>query len=499
MRTAVGPTDHVVIVGAGLGGLSAALRLLGTGRRVTVVEREPVPGGRAGLLELGGFRFDTGPTVLTLPHLIEQALGCVDERISDWLELRRLDPAYRARFADGSTIDVHTDIERMSDEIRDTCGPASAQGYRRFVEFARELYDLEMPHFIDRNLDSPLDLANLKGLRLLRIGGFRKLGDVVADMMPDARLQRIFSFQSMYAGLSPQNALAIYAVIAYMDCVKGVFHPVGGMHAVPRALADAAAKHGADFRYETTATRVEFNGDRAVAVHTAGGERIRCDAVVLNPDLPWTWQILLADRVPPRRLRRRPGFRYSPSCVVLHAGSTLQPQGQAHHTIHFGKAWRRTFDELIDRRVLMSDPSLLVSVPTVTDASIAPADRSVFYVLAPTPNTDADIDWSVIGPRYRDELVGRLDQLGYAGFDSSIEVESSTTPADWAAAGLARGTPFALSHAFWQTGPFRPRNLEFDNVVFAGSGTQPGVGVPMVLVSGRLAAERIIGLRAGAR
>jgi phytoene desaturase len=177
----------------------------------------------------------------------------------------------------------------------------------------------------------------------------------------------------------------------------------------------------------------------------------------------------------------------------LLAGSTLPHGDHAHHTIHFGEAWRSTFRELVYDKTLQSDPSLLLSTPTISDPSLAPPGRSSRYVLVPTPNLDGDIDWDKTGPRYRDEILLRLDQLGYHGFGQSIEVEVVTTPADWARRGMERGAPFAAAHTFGQTGPFRPGNLAFDNVVFVGSGTQPGVGVPMVLISGRLAAERIVG------
>lgn len=269
MRRVTGPTDHVLIVGAGLGGLSAALRLAGAGRRVTVLERESVPGGRAGRLELDGFRFDTGPTVLTMPELIADALACVGEDMADWLELRRLTPAYRARFADGSALDVIADADAMAEQIRAVIGPRDAAGYVRFVAFARHLYDLEHTDFIDRNLDSPLDLLRPALARLVAMGGFRRLAPKVASFFDDDRLRRIFTFQSLYAGRSPYDALAIYAVIAYMDCVAGVWFPVGGMHAVPAALAAAAQKHGVEIRYGVTTTRVEMRGSRAVAVHTA--------------------------------------------------------------------------------------------------------------------------------------------------------------------------------------------------------------------------------------
>jgi phytoene desaturase len=498
MRTVPGPTDRVVVVGAGLGGLSAALRLAGAGREVTVLERSDVPGGRAGLLEVDGYRFDTGPTVLTMPDLIADALDCVDERLEDWLELTPVDPLYRAYYPDGSTLDVLADPAAMEDEVRRVCGPAEAAGYRRYVDFVSQLYRYEMKDFIDRNIDSPLDLLTPNLARLAALGGFRRLAPKVASYLRDPRTQRVLSFQSMYAGLSPYDALAIYAVIAYMDSVAGVFFPRGGMHAVPRALAGAAEKHGVVFRYGTTVTQVLVSHGRAVGVETSDGERVMADVVVLNPDLPVAYRELLPPAATPRRVR---SLRYSPSCFLLLAGSTASYSKIAHHNIHFGRSWRGVFDELIDKRQLMSDPSLLVTSPTVSDPSLAPPGRSSFYVLAPTPNLDAGIDWQVIGPRYRDELVARLEALGYVGFGDAIEVSDVTTPADWQRRGMERGAPFASAHSFLQTGPFRPSNLapHVEGVVFTGSGTQPGVGVPMVLVSGRLAAERILGRDRGYR
>ncbi len=490
MRTVTGPTDRVVIVGAGLGGLSAALRLAGAGRSVTVVEREQVPGGRAGVLETGGYRFDTGPTVLTMPELLDEALACVGERLADRVELVRLDPAYRAWFPDGSSLDVRASVEATAQEVAQVCGPREADGFRRFAAWTRALYRAEMAHFIDRNLDSPRSLVGPATARLVALGAFRRLAPKVASFLRDERTRRLFSFQAMYAGLSPYDALAVYGVIAYMDSVAGVYFPRGGMHEVPRALAAAAEKAGVEFRYGTEVTSVQMRGGRAHGVLTRDGSRIPADVVVLNPDLPVAWRSLLSGAPVPRRLAT---LRYAPSCVVLLAGSRASYSRIAHHNIHFGRAWRRTFREVIDEGRLMSDPSLLVTSPTVTDPSLAPPGRSSYYLLAPTPNLDAALDWDVVGPRYRDELVARVEQLGYVGFGAGIEIEDVTTPAGWAARGMERGTPFAAAHTFGQTGPFRPANLAFDNVVFVGSGTQPGVGVPMVLVSGRLAAERILG------
>ncbi len=485
-----GPSQKVVVVGAGLAGLSAALRLAGAGRDVTVIERETVPGGRNGLLNKDGYAFDTGPTVLTMPSLIQDAFSAVGEDMKDWLELMPVSPLYRAFYADGSQIDVHADTAAMEQEIREKVSATEAAGYRDYVDFVTKLYKYEMNDFIDRNIDSPLNLLTPNLARLIAIGGFRHLQPKVNQFLKDPRLQKVYSFQAMYAGVSPQQALAIYAVIAYMDSVNGVFFPKGGMHAVPRALAAAAAKHGVKFVYETSVTSLEKQGSRVTAAITDKGERYECDAIVMNPDLPVVWKDLLGKE--PLSIKR---LKYSPSCVTLLVGSKKHYDHIAHHNIHFGESWDGVFDELIKKKVLMTDPSVLVTVPSHDDKSLAPAGKESYYVLFPTPNLDADIDWTKEKSRYRDEMIRVLESRGYEGFGDAIETEHMTTPLDWQAQGMERGAPFASAHTFFQTGPFRPRNIAagFDNVVFAGSGTQPGVGVPMVLISGRLAAERIVG------
>ncbi|HEX2064524.1 MAG TPA: phytoene desaturase family protein [Acidimicrobiales bacterium] len=484
---------RVVVVGAGLGGLSAACHLAGRGHEVVVVERSTVPGGRAGLLETGGYRFDTGPVVLTMRGILSDvfaAAGCaMDEHVS----LSPVDPMYRACFADGSEIRVRHGRAAMTDEIREQCGRAEARAFGRFSDWLCRLYALELPNFIDRNFDSPLDLAwPLKPLAgLLRLDGFRRMEPVVSSYFSDPRLVRIFSFQALYAGLSPYEALALYSVITYMDTVEGVFFPEGGVHAVARGLADAATKAGATFLYGETVERVERRpgtGGPATGVRLVSGEVVAASAVVLNPDLPVAYRDLLPDVEPPRAARKG---HFSPSCVVWLAGAkgTL-PHGAAHHNIHFGEAWRESFDAILDQGTRMPDPSILVSVPSVSDPGMAPPGAASLYVLEPVPNLDGRLDWTVERDRLRDDLARRVAGFGYP---AEVEVDHFTDPTDWERQGMERGTPFALSHRFLQTGPFRPNNVsrKVPRVVFVGSGTVPGVGVPMVLLSGRLAADRV--------
>ncbi|OBH47500.1 phytoene dehydrogenase [Mycobacterium intracellulare] len=490
MRTIQGRTDHVVVVGAGLAGLSAALHLAGRGRAVTVVERQPWPGGRAGRLDIDGYRIDTGPTVLTMPDIIDETFAAVGETRSDRLELSPVDPAYRAVFADGSALAVHSDADRMADAIAEFAGAGQAAGYRRLRGWLTRLYRTEFDGFIGANFDSPLSLLTPRLAQLTAIGGFRRWDRMVKRHISDERLQRIFTFQSLYAGVAPRDALAVYAVIAYMDTIAGVVFPRGGVRALPDALAAAATDAGVQFRYGATVTALERSGGRVRAVLTEQAGRIPCDAVVLTTELPQTYALL--GRTPRRAVR----LRASPSAVVAHLGCPAVARDTAHHTILFGEAWDQTFTDIIRDGRPMADPSLLVTRPTAGDPALAPEGRDLLYVLAPAPNLErGTIDWSRAGAAYAEGLVAHVADRLLPGLREDATILGVVTPADWAHQGMAAGSPFALAHTFGQTGPFRPANMVrgIDNAVLAGSSTVPGVGVPTTLISGRLAADRITG------
>jgi phytoene desaturase len=482
---------RTIVVGAGFGGLSAACHLAGRGHEVAVVDREAGPGGRAGAVEEAGFRIDSGPTVLTMVGVLEQTFAAAGAGLDDHVTLRPLDPMYRACFPDGSELRVRRQRDAMAEEIRAFAGPAEAAAFERFCAWLRALYALEMPSFIARNYNSPLDLVRdpVALLRLVRLGALRKLAPTVNRYFRDPRLQRIFSFQAMYAGLSPFEALAIYCVITYMDTVEGVYFPDGGVHEVARGLARAAEKAGATFEFGTPVERITRRADGSVrGVQLGSGEVVTADAVVCNVDVPVAYRSLLG--LPPPRVAQR--GRYSPSCIVWLAGVRGQlPPEAAHHNIHFGRAWREAFTALLERGERMPDPSILVTSATASDPSLAPAGSTSLFALEPAPNLNGNVDWASERPGVRDELVGRIGALGYPVED--VVVERFTDPRGWQAQGLERGTPFALAHRFFQTGPFRPANVDrrVPGLVFTGMGTVPGVGIPMVLISGRLAAERV--------
>jgi phytoene desaturase len=489
----VGENAHrVVVVGAGLAGLAAALHLAGRGRAVTVVERAPHPGGRVGRLDIDGYSIDTGPTVLTMPDIIDDAFAAVGETLSDRLDLVRVDPAYRASFADGSALNVHSGRDAMAAEIERFAGGEQAHGYLQLRNWLTRLYEVEFDGFIAANFDSPLSLLTPQLARLASIGGFRRWDRMVRRFISDERLQRVFTFQALYAGVPPERALAAYAVIAYMDTISGVYFPRGGMRALPDALAAAAAHAGVEFRYGAEVSALERNATQVTAVHTGDGDRIPADAVILTTELPDTYRLL--GRTPRRLLPLRP----APSAVVAHVGCRAVGQDVSdigHHTIVFGQAWQQTFRDIIDDGQLMADPSLLVTRPTAGDTRLAPTGRDLLYILAPAPNVAVGkVDWASKGPAYTEQMLRAVtDRMPALGVDA--EVLHVVDPAGWARQGMAAGTPFALAHTFGQTGPFRPGNTVrgIDNVVLAGSSTVPGVGVPTALLSGRLAADRITG------
>jgi phytoene desaturase len=485
-----------VVIGAGLGGLASALRLTGAGRSVRVLEASAAPGGLAGRFVQDGFTFDTGPTVLTMPSLIDDALESVGELRSDWLDLRPLHPAYTAHYADGSVLRSFSDPGEMSAEVASVCGPREAANYERLVRYLTELFRVEFGPFMDRNLDGLSALVRPEAATLLRMGGLRSLDTVIRRYLDDPRLRRLFTFQALYAGVSPRAARAIYGVIGYLDSIAGVCYPTGGMHAVAQALAGAAVKHGAEISYRTPVSRVELSAGRVCSVLTAGGERIPADVVVLNVDPASAYRELLPVGLAPRGLRNA---RYSPSAFLWHVGSSATTPAPAHHTISFGAAWEQTFEEIIRHGKLMSDPSLLITNPSFTDPGAAPPGKQSYYVLAPCPNlANSSIDWPRLSRRYTDEIAQVLDKRGFdsnGAFSSGVQVSETIGPADWAAAGLPAGTPFSLAHTLGQTGPLRhpTQHPAVDNLLFCGAGVQPGVGVPTVLLSGRLAAARVTG------
>lgn len=502
---------RVVVIGAGLAGLSAAARLLAHGRHVTVVEAGTAPGGLVRSEDLpdgtgGTIRFDTGATVLTMPGLIDDTLADIGVSAAESrrrLDLIDVDPAYAMRFADGSALDVPRGADRLVHAVRDGFGAADATGVDNLMSWLSRLYDTEFTTFIDRNftgVGDALDPATVRAVgTLARMGAIRRLTGAINRFVKDERLQRIFTFQALYAGLPPAQAAAVYGVIAHMDIGLGVYYPRAGMGRVGAVLAEALTDAGAEVRTGTRVTELIREGRDVAGVRVTSGEIIPADAVISTLPVPRTAELLGA---PPRGVRWR-GIRYSPSAVVVHGTlprSVTAAWPGRHHTLDFGAAWRDTFVDLTrSPGSPMRDPSFLMTRPALTVPDAYREGPEPVSVLAPCPNTDvAALDWTTLSEPYVAEILQTLAARGYPGIES-IRVLRVDHPDTWAADGLPAGTPFSAAHTLRQTGPLRTPNRwpGQRNLFLAGAVTVPGVGIPPVLVSGRLAAERVDALLSG--
>ncbi len=472
------------MVGAGLAGLSAALHLRGAGVEVTVIEQQPTAGGRCPDVTSDGYRLDLGPTVLTETDQLAAVFAAVGESMDDHVQLRDLDPAYVAHFPDGSALPMHTDPRVMHDAVAHFAGERDAAGYDRFVRHVQRLYDVEFPHFIDRNLDGVHSLLRPALLRLATLRGLGRMDRLIASFFQDERLRQAFSFQALYVGVPPHRARGMFAVISAMDLVHGVTYPVGGMYAIVQALVDVATAHGIELHLDQQVHTVRSTSTGYQVATDV--DSYPADAVVLTCE-PDCAASLLADPAPIGTAGEP-----SPSCVLLAAGVPGGLPGDGHHHLHFGADLRGALDDLTDGRP-MRDPSFLVSVPSRTDPSMAPPGGDVLYALFPAPalhGAGAALDWPSLRGAYRDHMLRRLTAAGYPVDD--LVGEHLLTPQDWQERGMPWGTPFSIAHTFGQSGPFRQPNLLAPRLALAGSGTTPGVGVPMVLISGRLAAERVL-------
>jgi phytoene desaturase len=483
-------TRHVVVVGAGLGGLAAAIRLRLRGFRVTVLERHAHPGGRCGLWESEGFRFDTGPTLLLMVDYLRSLFAEAGRPLERYLDLRQLDPNYRVHYADGTTLDVTSRLNALL-EGAERIEPGVGPRLLRFLSDTARLYRIGLDGFVDRNVHRRADLLNLKQAGLLiRARGMERLQRMVRRYFRSEKLQHTFSFQSLYLGLSPFDSPAIYSLLPYTEVAGGLYFPMGGMHALPRALARLAEELGVRIEYGRDVRALERGDGRVRAANLADGSRRPADLVLANADLPYVYETLLGEKYP--RIDR---FDFSCSAFLMYLGVDRRYPALTHHALVVPRDLRATCEAVFGGRI-PADPAYYVCNPSKTDPSLAPPDAENLYVLVPVPSQapGRELDWSVEGPRLEANMLARLERFGLTDLRRHIITRRSFTPADFTLDFHAtRGEAFGLAHGIDQVGWFRPHNRHpgVENLYFVGQSTHPGCGIPMVLISARLVAERM--------
>lgn len=480
---------RALVVGAGLGGLAAALRLTLDGWQVDVLEQRAHLGGRCGRIEADGFRMDSGPTLLVMRDVLEELFRDAGERLEDHLRLHQVMPNYRVHFADGETLDFHPDVEQMAQEV-DRLAPGSSEGFRRLMRDAAQTYRSGRAGVLERNFRSPADyvlspIPPLEGLRMITMG---TLDRYLGRYFQDRRLKDAFGFQTLYLGMSPYDSPALYSILPAIELLEGIWFPEGGMASIPQAIARLAEARGAKLRLNAEVAAIETADGRATGVRLTSGERLEAELVVCNADLPVAYRQLLEAPPPARHDRLRVGA----SCFLLYLGIEGKLPALAHHNLFLPRDTAASYQAVCARGELPEDLFLYAVAPSVTQSDLAPGGESL-YVLTMAPNLKSEIDWETAGEALRTRMLARLERE-MPGLTARIRTERRMDPRDFEKSlSLAWGAPFGYTHHLDQVAYLRPanRHAALGNLYFVGANTHPGGGVPMVLLSAKLVTQRI--------
>jgi len=488
-------TPQVSIVGAGPGGLAAAMLLAKAGCRVRVFERSAVPGGRTSSFNLQGFRFDLGPTFFLYPRILREIFSSVGRNLDDEVKLIRLDPLYRLIYGDGSTLDVTPQIERMEHEIA-RLSPGDAAGYMKFVEENRRKFERFRP-CLQMPFDSWRDLLRWSVIRLLPwLRPWASVDGELGRYFRDPRVRLAFTFQAKYLGMSPFKCPSLFTILSYLEHDFGVYHPIGGCAAVTARMAGIAEELGAEIHLQEGVERLIFNNQRVVGVQTRCGE-YRTDAVVINADFARAMKELV-----PNGLRRRwsdgqiKRKKFSCSTFMLYLGLRGSLPHLRHHTIYLPNDYERVVADIDTYHRLSDDPALYVQNACQTDPDLAPSGHSTLYVLVPVTHQHPNVDWERDKGPFRARVLRQLrERLGIHDLERRIVAERTITPADWDTTyHIHLGATFNLTHNLGQMLHRRPHNRfeELEGVYLTGGGTHPGSGLPVIFESARIASRLLL-------
>ena len=487
---------EIIVIGAGLGGIASAGRMAKAGHKVTVFEKGNRPGGRTNFIQKDGYHFDTGPTLFLMPEVFAETYAALGERMEDHLDLVRLDPTYRVHFHDNTSLDLTSVLPDMRRQL-DAIEPGSFEAFLKFMAEGYKHYNLGLEKFVGRNFYSFLDYFDPRNLPLLfQMKALVKHAANTARYFKDPRLQAAFSFQNMYLGLSPYEAPATYSLLQYTELGDGVWFPRGGLYRTVETLVEIAAGLGTRFEFGTPVARINVAGGRAEGVTLENGITVKADVVVANADLPYVYSSLLPDDSTAARLSRR---KYTSSALMFYWGvkGEKSPELLHHNVFLADDEYRPSFERIFRDLSLPDSPSFYVNAPARTDSSFAPKDGDALMVLVPVGHMDEarPQDWIALRERARRFVISKLEDLGVKDLERRIVLEETFGPPEYfKALNLAKGSAFGLSHNFTQIGYLRPHNRHprYQNLYFAGAGTHPGTGLPIVLLSAKLTAERIL-------
>ena len=479
----------VIIIGAGLGGLAAACRLAKSGFDVTVLEKNETVGGKVNLVEANGYKFDTGASLLTMRHILEDLFEFCGKRIEDYLELVPLEPICRYFWNDETQFDASQNIEKTKSEI-EKIEPRDVENFQKYLADSKQKYEIAAKTFLAKSLnDLPQLLTPAYLPDLLKISTLKTLDKHNAKYFSSEKLRQLFNRFATYNGSSPYETPATFALIPFVEFGLGAWYVRGGIYEIPKSLAKLAAQSGAKISTNSEVGNIVVENGKAVGVK-ANGEIYKADFVVSNADAIETYRNLL----PPRHKKFQ---NREPSCsgFVLLLGTRKKFNNLAHHNIFFSDDYRREFDDIFKRKISSPNPTIYVCAASRTDAGVSPAGCENLFVLINAPYTNVQVDWEKEKHSYRNLIIEKLAKFGLEILESSIEFEQIITPEDFEKTYRAnRGSIYGISSngifsAFMRV-PNKSKQIE--NLYFAGGATHPGGGIPLVLLSGKMTAEMII-------
>lgn len=488
-------TKHIAVIGSGFGGLGAAIRLAAKGYDVEIFEKRDKPGGRAYVYEINGFKFDGGPTVITAPFMFDDLFIAAGRRREDYFQFKPVSPFYRIFNAEGRSFDYNGDRDFTLAQIA-KWNPADQQGYLDFIQSTRAIFEKGFIELADKPF---LHLGDMLKAApdLLRLQSYKSVYEYISQFVQDDFLRQVFSFHPLLVGGNPFDTASIYALIHYLEREWGVHYAVGGTGAIVNALVRLFSELGGRIHYNQEVTSIAVKGRKVTGLTTQDGSFHPADDIVSNGDVAFTYMRLIS---PEHRRkytdRRLAAMRYSMSLFVFYFGTKRRytDTNLAHHNILLGRRYKGLLDDIFNHKVLADDFSLYLHMPTLTDASIAPEGCENFYVLAPVPNLEADVDWRSMARPYRDRIVRFLAQNYLPDLEKNIIAEHFIDPLHFQdTLNSYRGSAFSFQPVLTQSAWFRPHNRseEFENLYFVGAGTHPGAGIPGVLSSSIIAADLI--------
>ncbi|MBC8048717.1 MAG: phytoene desaturase [Chitinophagales bacterium] len=490
-------SKSVVIIGAGIGGLGLSALLAKTGYKVTVVEKNDTIGGRARQFAADGFTFDMGPSWYLMPDVFEHYFALLGEKIEDHLTLTKLSPSYRIFLENGQTFDLYSDVEKAV-VLFDSIEPGAGAQLRRYLKASEYQYNVVMQNFMHKNIQSPLDFLTWRMLLAgTKLSAFSSMNAYVNRFFKSELLQKIMQYQLLFLGSSPFKTPSIYNVMGHIDFNLGVFYPKGGIYSVVSALASLARKFGADIQTGVGIRRIVIEGAQTTGVELENGEVLRADIVVSNADTHHTETQLLPE--PARSFSNKywQTRQLAPSALILYLGVRGNTESLLHHNILFNDSWRESFTELFEGDEWPRHPSLYLCCPSKTDPTIAPPGCETLFALMPI---SARLDYGAgTVERYADAMMQTIETgFGVSGLADRVIYRRPYSGGDFTSDYNAfGGSALGLAHVLKQTALFRPNNrsTKIANLYYVGASTNPGIGMPICLISAQLAFKRIQGLK----